>query len=135
MCANFETILIYLGRMPPKEHLCQIIFKSDQCFCTRRFLKICNFSLFIQIRRTSPALWQPCFSLNRDSFNNLGRGSPKEYLCKCFFQIRPVLLHNKIFYILTTIHIRKTNSFPWKSCFLMVQNNLNNFGRGNICAK
>ena len=36
--------------------------------------------------KISPAPWRPCFLMNRNGLNNLGRGSPKEHFCKIIWK-------------------------------------------------
>ena len=67
-----------LGRESPKEHFCKIIWKSVQWFLTRNFLSF----LYRYVGKISPAPWRPCFLMNPNGLNNLGRGSPKEHFCK-----------------------------------------------------
>ena len=71
-----------LGRGLPKEHFCKIIWKSGQWFRTRRFLHF----LYRYIGKISPAHWQPCFLMNLNGSNNLGRRSPKEHFCKIMWK-------------------------------------------------
>ena len=63
-----------LGRGSPKEHFCQIIFKSVQWFLTRKIFNV----FYIDLGKISTAPWRPCFLTNHDGFNNLGSGSLKE---------------------------------------------------------
>ena len=53
--------------------------------------------LYRYIGKISPAPWQPCFLRNHDGLNNLGRGSPKEYLFLNYIKIGPVVSGKKVF--------------------------------------
>ena len=60
-----------------RNHFCQIILTSVQWFLTKRFL---TFSISIY-RENKPCPLATMFFDNRNSLNNLDRGSPKEHFC------------------------------------------------------
>ena len=40
----------------------------------------------LNIRKTAPAPWWPCFSIHQINLSNLSRGSPKDHLCQIKFK-------------------------------------------------
>ena len=75
-CFSTDRNYLYnFGRGSPKEHLCEIILKSNQWFLTRRFLKFAlKFPLF-------GPFWPLC-ATDRNHLYNFERGSPKEHPCE-----------------------------------------------------
>ena len=71
------------GRGLLKEHFCKIILIVLKIPGTEvSDKKIFKVFYIDYIGKISPAQWRPCFLTNVNSFNNLGKGSPKEHFCK-----------------------------------------------------
>ena len=107
-----------LDRGLQKKHSCNVILKLVQWFLTRRFL---NF-LYRYIGKISPAPWWPCFLMNHDGLNNLGRGLQKKLSCRVI--LKSGQEDFKVFYI-------DISPAPWWPCFLTNPNGLNNLSRGS----
>ena len=102
-----------LGRGSPKEHSCQIILQLFHWFLTRRFFK---FSIWY-IGKINPAPWQPCFLMNPNGSNNLGRGSPKEHFCKIIWKSVQWFLTRRFFWSFLYRYIGKISLAPLAAMF------------------
>ena len=55
--------------------------------------------LYRYIGKISPAPWRPCFLMNPNGLNNLGRGSPKEHFCKMILKSVQWFLTRRFFFM------------------------------------
>ena len=70
--------------------------------------------------KISPAPWLPCFLMNHNGLNNLGRRSPKKTFLQNYIEIGPVVFDKKIIEVFFFW-------LPWQPEFLMDSKSLNNF--------
>ena len=116
-----------LGRGSHKEHLCQIISKSDQRFLTRRFFK---YFPYIRLCKQSDPRDGAIFD-SRDIIWTIFVEDHKVMLHAKYERPRPYGFWQEDFWSLLYSHIGKMGPAPWQPCFSPNRNNLNNLGRGS----
>ena len=123
---NINRLVGIIWTISVENNLCQIISKTDQCFCTSRFFK---FSLYTHIRKTSTGS-HVFFNQIRIISSISEEGHPRNICAKLFFKSGQYFWTSRFSKFSLYIHIRKTCSAHSSQVFQQMRFILTNIVEG-----